>query len=253
MIKIMRGDYAIDVTVGSSLSKKVCATLSDYFNRRMHSLLDNVKPFEARYKLKDPKLLKGDPLYSSLGPFALCGKLQEEHDGKLLAEKDWPALASTLPSGKHTSAHPKGETHTCFNCKAVGHISPNFPQARTHGGCGGRGSGRSACDGGRGRGNRTRGPEAAWKYLHPQDENQTIDIEGELWKFCQECFCSATQKKGFYNLSHSTSGHATHDGATAPPTEDQLMPYVAPAANISDVVNPPVAPALLDLILPPEP
>ena len=44
-IKIMRGDYAIDVTVGSSLIKKVCGTSSEYFNRRMHALLDEVKPF----------------------------------------------------------------------------------------------------------------------------------------------------------------------------------------------------------------
>lgn len=49
-LKIMRGDYAIDVTVGSSLIKKVCGTSSDSFNRRMHALLDEVKPFEAKYK-----------------------------------------------------------------------------------------------------------------------------------------------------------------------------------------------------------
>ena len=48
-IKVMSGNYSMNVELGSHLIKKVCSTSSDYFNCCMHLLLDEVKPFEEKY------------------------------------------------------------------------------------------------------------------------------------------------------------------------------------------------------------
>ena len=79
LIKIMSGSYALDVCIGSNLLKKVSSILSDYFNRTIFGHLDKAHRMEDKYMLKDPGLLKKDPLYSTYGPIAICGILQEEY------------------------------------------------------------------------------------------------------------------------------------------------------------------------------
>ena len=47
---------------------------------------------EDKYALKDPTLLKQDPLYPKYGPIGICGILQEEYSW-LYKAKDWPSLS----------------------------------------------------------------------------------------------------------------------------------------------------------------
>ena len=69
LIKIMQGDYALPVNTGSKLIQKVTKTSCEYFNRKMYTLLDEVKTLEHEYKLSDPKTLtKDDPKYAKFGP-----------------------------------------------------------------------------------------------------------------------------------------------------------------------------------------
>ena len=72
-LKIMNTDYAMNVKTGSKLLTKVSKTSSDYFNRNMHDKMSDTRKMEAKYALKDPKLLKADSEYPTLGPFGLCG------------------------------------------------------------------------------------------------------------------------------------------------------------------------------------
>ena len=67
-INITNTGYTMDIKIGSSLLKKVDTTLSSYFNRNIHNELSKVKKMEMKYSIKDPKLLKADPDYPTLGP-----------------------------------------------------------------------------------------------------------------------------------------------------------------------------------------
>ena len=49
-----------------------------------------------------------DPEYTSYGPYAIRAVLQEEH-GKLIADSDWPVLATKLPESNATGGS-EGET-----------------------------------------------------------------------------------------------------------------------------------------------
>ena len=60
---------------------------------------------ETKYALKDPKLLKADSEYPTLGPFGLCGFIQKKYS-TLYSEEEWPALATSILSANHT---PIGE------------------------------------------------------------------------------------------------------------------------------------------------
>ena len=54
----------------------------------------------------------------------------------------------------------------------------------------------------------------AWKYVVPSYLDATKEHQGRTWKFCKLCVCKFTNKKGFYNLSHSTSRHRSILGNT---------------------------------------
>ena len=73
LLKIMSGDYAMPLHTGSKLLKKVSETQSTYFNRRIHSHLDMVKPMENKYRLKDPALLKIIPVTPNKDPSVSVG------------------------------------------------------------------------------------------------------------------------------------------------------------------------------------
>lgn len=96
LIKVMEGGYCLPLRLGSDLLKKVYSTSCEFFNRWIHAKLDEVRDLELLYKLKDPKLMAGDPKYATLGPIALCGFLQEKY-GSLVTEKAWPALSASVP------------------------------------------------------------------------------------------------------------------------------------------------------------
>jgi uncharacterized protein YceK len=61
-----------------------------------------------------------------------------------------------------------------------------------------------------------RKPLDAWKYIAPADPNQVLTDGGKTWKYCSACNCRATQKKGYWNLSHNTSEHKTDWKPTKP-------------------------------------
>lgn len=74
-------------TLDPCLLLKVTKTSSNYFNRKMFNLLDDVKNMEKEYKLVDPKTLLADHRYHKLGPLAYSIRVWT-----LCANKEWPAL-----------------------------------------------------------------------------------------------------------------------------------------------------------------
>ena len=60
LIKIMLGDYALPINTGSRLLNKLTKTSSEFFNRKIFTLLDVVKTMEQKYRLSDPKTLRTD-------------------------------------------------------------------------------------------------------------------------------------------------------------------------------------------------
>ena len=99
-IKIMNTGYAMEIKVESSLLKKVDKTSSFFFNHNIHNQLSFVKEIETKYALKDPKLLKADPDYTTLGPLELCGFLRDEYS-TVFSEQEWPAPASSIPAANN--------------------------------------------------------------------------------------------------------------------------------------------------------
>ena len=132
LIHILAGSYALPLTLGTTLIKKVTKTSSEFFNRKMFQLLDSARTLETKYKLLDPAAMTTDPLYTTYGPYAVCAALQEEH-GRLISDSDWPALASKLPESNtaptnHKDDSPSSEDQQhiqCFKCKQFGHKANN--------------------------------------------------------------------------------------------------------------------------------
>jgi hypothetical protein len=85
------------VRSGSKLLLKFCATECEQFNRQVYAMLDLVKKFENKYKLKS---ITTHQYYSLYGPIALIAWLQREHTD-LLKDHEWPALASKLPQSNY--------------------------------------------------------------------------------------------------------------------------------------------------------
>ena len=202
-IKIMQGDYALPVTTGSRLIKKLTRTSSEFFNRKMFALLDDVKIMELKYKLSDPRQLLKDSDYNKYGPLGIIATLQQAH-GALLTEHEWPALAATIPQSNNASA-PGQTPSTSVN---VAPITPTSNEAticvRCNGAhnvrnCPSPPSGTAPAAGGNAatRTPRVRTPLAAWKYVQPPDITVGLyDESGRQWKFCTKCKCRATQRQG---------------------------------------------------------
>ena len=219
-IKVMQTAYAIPVTVGSSLLRKVSETSSTFFNSNVHVKLNSTLTMERKYKVLNPKDMLNDPSYRELGPVALCGYLQDEY-GLLVTDKDWPALTAAPPQSNlspiiDTSGSQKppktddtnkvknAKGHKCFDCQSEYHLRgnsacPNFGGER-----------RPKVD--RENGDTPR-PRAPWKYIKPADISNVItDQNGKTWKFCTKCVCKLTGKVGFYNQYHDTAGHTDRGG-----------------------------------------
>jgi hypothetical protein len=49
---------------------------------------------------------------------------------------------------------------------------------------------------------------ASWKYIETKDLTKAhTDEDGKEWKFCTHCTCKATNKKGYFTLTHFDSEH----------------------------------------------
>ena len=206
LIKIMSNAYSLPLRTGSDILRKVTKTSSEYFNRTMFTHLDVAYRMEDKYALKDPALLRQDPLYPKYGPIGICGILQEEYS-RLYKAKDWPALSCdqvkeelqsnftnvttgkmAAPKREKTKRHEHGPEPDRSTTTSSPTSIPTSSKSSTN--------------------NETSPAERhPWKYVHPANENQIMDIDGKTWKFCKHCVCRHTKKKGFYNLSHTTSQH----------------------------------------------
>ena len=89
------------------LSYKVSSSSSTRFNTKVDSVLDDVEDLEEKYALRDSSAIRGDPLYSTLGPIALCGELSRIH-GNFLKNKRWPALSEEKPEANKAAETPSG-------------------------------------------------------------------------------------------------------------------------------------------------
>lgn len=218
LIKIMEGGYCLPLRLGSDLLKKVYSTSCEHFNRWIHARLDEVRELELTYKLKDPKLMMDDPRYSTLGPIALCGFLQEKY-GSLVTEKAWPALSSSYPSS-NLAPIVNTEVRKCFFCNSTEHLRDTCPKL-------GRDNNR--------RGKRTNGKHSppptpqptptptsssettttpairgafpAWRYIEPVDKTSVVVVGEHSYKWCSKCRCRATGKQGYFTTHHFTHEH----------------------------------------------
>ena len=231
LIHILAGSYALPLTLGTTLIKKVTNTSSEFFNRKMFMLLDEARTLESKYKLLDPAAMGKDALFTTYGPYAICAALQEQH-GRLLSDSDWPALATKLPESNTATATndtplpPSTSTSTvqCYKCKQYGHKANNpicslYTQKRE--------SHQPAV------GNKMR-PKDPWKYIEPKDLTTPVIIDNHKWFFCTKCQCRATGKLGYYQLSHTND---SHDPNWKP--EGNLTPIEDPDPVPSPPLRPP--------------
>ena len=204
LINILSGSYALPINLGSKLIKKVTGTSSEFFNRKMYALLDSTRTLETSYRLKDPVPMGDDPAYTNVGPYAICAALQEEH-GRLIADSDWPALATKLPESNAVTTEETMDTppkqFQCFKCKQWGHKAndpacPLFSKKPSP-----KPTQESSSD-------RRLNPKDPWKYIKPKDLTKPVIIDDKEWYFCTKCRCQTTGKTGFYQLLHTD---ATHD------------------------------------------
>lgn len=157
-----------------------------------------------------------DPNYSVYGPVGICDLMQEEY-GRLVQDKDWPALAEEIPQSNNAAASPgnsivtttrdgphrNGNGRRCYKCGSEFHLANTCDEENTSGG------------GTNNPNNNTtnvwnvppRQSSNKWKYIHPADENAIVEIDGVEWKFCNHCRCRRTQKAGFFNKTHTSRDH----------------------------------------------
>ena len=231
LIQILLGLYALPLTLGSTLVKKVTNTSSEFFNRKMFVLLDEARTLETNYKLLDPTTMSMDPQYTTYGPYAVCVALQEGH-GRLISDSDWPALATKLPESNvmptnhntnNDQMKPSSDlTIQCFKCKQFGHKANN-PACPMYGSKQSDGSSSSP---------KLR-PKDPWKYIEPRDLTTPVEIDGKRCFFCTKCRCRATGRVGFYQLSHTDS---THDSNWKP--EGNITPIEDPDPTPSPPLTP---------------
>lgn len=259
LIKIMEGGYCLPLRLGSDLLKKVYSTSCEHFNRWMHAKLDEVRDLEIKYNLKDPKLMMSEPLYSTLGPVSLCGFLQEKY-GSLVTEKAWSALASVLPVSNLAPTTEEGvikstEGRKCFHCGSPDHLRDTCPKLG-RGGQNGKGKkGKQQSSGGnnddssviprptplvstnlsQSGGGNPRNPFPAWRYIEPVDKTSAIVIGDVTYKWCRECCCRATGKKGYFTTSHFTAEHDTKRVTFGPPVNHSEVALIVPLADDSFV------------------
>ena len=230
LIEIMSNDFALPIDQGSKLLMKVTKTSSDMFNRAVFAKLDEVRKFEQQYRLLNPEKIKTDKQYATLGPLAIIAWMINEHGSLIQDDVDghlWPALTATKPSvntvvtSNVSSTKPapdkKDGEWTLVQKKKGKDGEINESQTKRNRGRRGRTGDTNNKNKPKGKENvskppgdakpRERKPLDAWKYIAPADPTQTLTDGGKTWKYCALCTCRATQKKGFWNLSHTTAEH----------------------------------------------
>ena len=177
---ILAGAYALPLNLGTKLIKKVTNMSSEFFNRKMFTLLDQAHTLETKYRLLDPATMGSDSDYTSFGPYAVCTVLQEEH-GKLIADSDWPALAAKLPESNTAAPAPEVSVQ-CYKCHQWGHKAndPRCPLYRTkpsdksydtfpdH-----RNDNKASST----KPNARHKPKDPWKYVEPKDLTQPVVVD----------------------------------------------------------------------------
>jgi hypothetical protein len=96
LIMVMQCGYALPVTTGSCIITKLTKTSSEFFNRKMCALLDEVQTMERTFRFDNPLNITIHPQYETLGPLGIISMLQQVH-GDLVSEHDWPALSNSRP------------------------------------------------------------------------------------------------------------------------------------------------------------
>ena len=172
--------------------------------------------------LKDPKLLRVDPPYSLYGPIGFCEIFQEEYR-KLFSEREWPVLQETIPQGNLANVK-ETVVKKFFEYNSLHHLRSRCPKLGRDklGGNNDNNNNDNNINNnnnvnprGQNNNNVNRfGDTFAWKYVVSSDLDTTKEHQGQTWKFYNVCVCKFTNKKGFYNLSHSTSQHRTGAGNT---------------------------------------
>jgi hypothetical protein len=238
LIKIMQGGYALPVSTGSRLLKKISATSSEEFNRKIYNLLDHVKTMEHKYKVLDPRSITKDPQYSDYGPIALVSTVHQLY-GRLITDHDWPALATKLPQSNNAPANDgrysrpssrSGDDYKikCFRCGGPHVIRdcPNKQRDRDK---------RAPPSTGDSSFKKPKADELpAWRYQEPKDLTKSFtDADGRVWKFCTKCVCRKSGKVGMYHTSHFDHEHR---GSTNNESNmaDVDVPLNLPLATISD-------------------
>jgi len=61
---------------------------------------------------------------------------------------------------------------------------------------------------------------AEWKFIAPANENARIMVNGLEYFYCKHCICNNTQRKGFFNRTHTSTATATTLGHTFPRSDD---------------------------------
>ena len=237
LTNILSGSYALPLTLGTTLIKKVIKTSSEFFNRKMFTLLDDARTMETKYRLLDPATMQNDPNYSTLGPYGLCAKLQDEH-GKLIADSDWPALASTLPESNNININSEDEPQEliCYKCKQPGHKAndPQCPLYKSRD----TSYKRKPQDKDSSEDTSRFRPKDPWKYIEPKDLTKPVMIDKRAWYFCTKCKCKATGNVGYYQLSHTDETHIDDykpEGNLSPIVDPDSTP--APPLRLSDLTQ----------------
>jgi hypothetical protein len=240
LVKIMKTGPSIPNNTGSRLLQKVTKTSCEEFNRKVFTLLDDVKNMEHKYKMLTPDQLLTDSDYDKLGPIGLISTLHDIY-GRLVTDRDWPALADKLPQSNNAPAAPASRpaytgSHDirCFRCGGPHHIK-DCPKLRKT---------KDKVDKSD-RGDKDTEPLPkkpktelpAWRYAEPKDLTKPlVDEDGRKWKFCTKCVCHKSGKTGLYLLSHFDSEHqdnfapSSHEGNMAA----YDAPFVLPPDTFAD-------------------
>ena len=214
LVKIMKTGPSIPNNAGSRLLQKVTKTSCEEFNRKILTLLDSVKTLEHKYKMVTPDQLLADTEYVKYGPIGLITTLHEIY-GRLITDRDWPALASKLPqsnnapasaSSRPTSSYGGNTDIKCFRCGGAHHIRdcPKLNKAKVNANT----DKSEKKENGEPASKKPKSDLPAWRYAEPKDLTKPlVDDDGRKWKFCTKCVCKKSGRTGMYLLSHYDNEH----------------------------------------------